>query len=135
MQWSRSCAETAAGDQRKATLRADMPTDLRAWRVAALPGAAVLGIALPLTFASHCEQYLYDFRAIDLLPLYATAWLILAAAVVPCCIALGAALRGLEAIRRPPGAFLAGAARAILFALAAAITVATLIGCLRTWLH
>jgi len=112
-----------------------MPNDLRAWRVAALPGAAVLGIALPLTFASHCEQYLYDFRAIDLLPLYATAWLILAAAVVPCCIALGAALRGLEAIRRPPGAFLAGAARAILFALAAAITVATLIGCLRTWLH
>ena len=112
-----------------------MPTDLRAWRVAALPGAAVLGIALPLTFASHCEQYLYDFRAIDLLPLYATAWLILAAAVVPCCIVLAAALEGLEAIRRPPGALLAGAVRAILFALAAAITVATLIGCLRTWLH
>jgi arylsulfatase A-like enzyme len=112
-----------------------MPNDLRAWRVAALPGAAILGIALPLTFASHCEQYLYDFRAIDLLPLYATAWLILAAAVVPCCLVLTAALKGLEAIRRPPGALLAGATRAILFALAAAITVATLIGCLRTWLH
>jgi arylsulfatase A-like enzyme len=112
-----------------------MPTELRAWRVAALPGAAVLGIALPLTFASHCEQYLYDFRAIDLLPLYATAWLILAAAVVPCCIVLGAIVRGLEALRRPPGAFLAAAVRAILIALAAAITVATLIGCLRTWLH
>jgi arylsulfatase A-like enzyme len=111
-----------------------MPTDLRAWRVAALPGAAILGIALPLTFASHCEQYLYGFRAIDLLPLYATAWLILAAAVVPCCLVLAAALRGLEAIRRPPGALLAGTARAILIALAAAITVATLIDCLRTWL-
>jgi arylsulfatase A-like enzyme len=112
-----------------------MPTDLRAWRVAALPGAAILGIALPLTFASHCEQYLYDFHAIDLLPLYATAWLILAAAVIPCCIVLAAALRGLEAIRRPPGALLSNAGRALLFAIAAAIIVATLIGCLRTWLH
>jgi arylsulfatase A-like enzyme len=111
-----------------------MPNDLRAWRVAALPAAAVLGIALPLTFASHCEQYLYDFRAIDLLPLYATAWLILAAAVVPCWIVLTVALKGFEALRRPLGAQLASAVRLILFALAAAIIVATLIGCLRIWL-
>jgi arylsulfatase A-like enzyme len=111
-----------------------MPNDLRAWRVAALPGAAVLGIALPLTFASHCEQYLYDFRAVDLLPLYATAWLVLAAVVVPFWIVLTAALKGLEAMRRPPSTLLAAAARAALFALAAVIIVATLIGCLRTWL-
>lgn len=112
-----------------------MPTDLRAWRVAALPGAAILGIALPLTFASHCEQYLYAFRAIDLLPLYGTAWLVLAAVVVPCWILLTAALRGFEAMRRPPGALLAAATRVVLFALAAAIIVATLIDCLRIWLH
>jgi arylsulfatase A-like enzyme len=111
-----------------------MPNDLRAWRVAALPGAAVLGIALPLTFASHCNQYLYDFRAIDLLPLYATAWLVLAAIVVPFWIVLTAALMGLEALRRPPGAWLARVTRAILFGLAAAVVVATLIGCLRIWL-
>src|SRR5579863_6289649 len=110
-----------------------MRNDLRAWRVAALPGAAVLGIALPLTFASHCEQYLYDFRAVDLLPLYATAWIILAAVVVPFWIVLAAALMGLEAVRRPPGAFLASATRALLFGLAALIVVSTLIECLRTW--
>jgi arylsulfatase A-like enzyme len=114
-----------------------MPNDphLRAWRVAALPGAAVLGIALPLTFASHCEQYLYDFRAIDLLPLYATAWLILAAVAIPFWIVLTAALKGVEAMHRPPGAYLARVIRAVLFALTAVIIVATLIGCLRTWLY
>ncbi len=112
-----------------------MRNDLRAWRAAALPGAAILGIALPLTFASHCEQYLYDFHALDLLPLYATAWLILAAVVVPCWIVLAAVLKGLEAMRRPAGAFLANATRAILFGLAAIIVVATLIGCLRSWLR
>jgi arylsulfatase A-like enzyme len=112
-----------------------MGNDLRAWRVAALPGAAVLGVALPLTFASHCEQYLYDFRAVDLLPLYATAWIILAAVVIPFWIVLTAALMGLEAVRRPPSALLASATRAILFGLAAVIVVATLIACLRTWLH
>jgi arylsulfatase A-like enzyme len=112
-----------------------MPNDLRAWRVAALPAAAVLGIALPLTFASHCEQYLYDFRAIDLLPLYATAWLVLAAAVVPCWLVLTTALKGCEALRSPLGSYLADAIRLILFALTAAIIVATLIGCLRIWLH
>lgn len=112
-----------------------MPNDLRAWRVAALPAAAVLGIALPLTFASHCEQYLYDFRALDLLPLYATAWLILAAVAVPLWLILTAALRGLEAVRRPPAIFLSGVIRSSLFALAAVVVVATLIGCLRTWLN
>src|SRR5579872_717502 len=114
-----------------------MPNDphLRAWRVAALPGVAILGIALPLTFASHCEQYLYDFRAVDLLPLYATAWVILAAVVVPSWIVLTAALKGLEVLRRPSGALAASAARAILFALGGVIVIATLIGCLRTWLR
>ena len=112
-----------------------MPNDLRAWRVAALPCLAVLGIALPLTFASHCEQFLFDFRAIDLLPLYATAWIILAAVALPFWIVLTAALRGLEAIRRPAGERVAAATRALLLAVTAAIIVATLIGSLRTWLH
>jgi arylsulfatase A-like enzyme len=111
-----------------------MPNDLRAWRIAALPCLAVLGIALPLTFASHCESYLYDFRAIDLLPLYATAWLILAAVAIPFWIVMTAGLLGLEAVRRPPGPFVAAAIRALLVALTAAIIVATLIHCLRTWL-
>lgn len=111
-----------------------MASDLRAWRVAALPCLAVLGIALPLTFASHCESYLYDFRALDLLPLYATAWLILAAVAIPFWIVVTAGLVGFEAMRRPPGPFIAAAIRALLVALTAAIIVATLIHCLRTWL-
>jgi arylsulfatase A-like enzyme len=112
-----------------------MANDLRAWRAAALPGAAILGIALPLTFASHCEQFLYDFHAADLLPLYATAWLILAAVLVPCWIVLTAGLKALEAMLRPAGAILANATRALLIGLAAVIVVATLIGCLRSWLR
>ena len=84
-------------------MQADMSNDLRAWRLAALPCLAVLGIALPLTFASHCESYLYDFRAIDLLPLYATAWLILAAVAIPFWILATAGLLGVEAVPRPAG--------------------------------
>ena len=111
-----------------------MPDDPRPWRVATLPCLALLGIALPLTFASHCNQFLYDFRAIELLPLYATAWLILAALALPFWVLVTLALRGLESVRRPPGPLLASAVRGILFALAAVIVVATLIVCLRTWL-
>ena len=112
-------------------MRADMSNDLRAWRLAALPCLAVLGIALPLTFASHCESYLYDFRAIDLVPLYATAWLILAAVALPFWILATAGLLGLEALRRPaPVAVM----RALLLTLTAVIILATLIHCLRTWL-
>jgi arylsulfatase A-like enzyme len=111
-----------------------MPNDLRAWRIVALPCLALLGIALPLTFASHCDQFLYDFRAIDLLPLYATTWLILAAVAVPFWVLVTLALRGLERVHRPPASLLASAVRWALFAVAAVIVVATLIVCLRTWL-
>lgn len=111
-----------------------MRNDVRAWRLAALPCLAVLGIALPLTFASHCDQFLYDFHAIDLLPLYATAWVVLAAVAVPFWIVTTAGLMGLEAMRRPPGPLIAGALRALLLALTGVIVVATLIRSLRTWL-
>lgn len=111
-----------------------MRNDLRAWRVAALPCLAVLGLALPLTFASHCDQFLYDFHAIDLLPLYATAWVILAAVAIPFWLVTTAGLLGLETLRRPPGPFIAASLRAILLALTGIIIVATLIRCVRTWL-
>ncbi|HET9018565.1 MAG TPA: sulfatase [Acetobacteraceae bacterium] len=111
-----------------------MWNDVRAWRLAALPALAVLGIALPLTFASHCDQFLFDFHAIDLLPLYATAWVVLAAVAIPFWIAATAALWGLESLRRPPGRLIARALRVVLLALAALLIVAALIHCLRTWL-
>jgi arylsulfatase A-like enzyme len=110
-----------------------MRNDLRAWRVAALPGLAVLGVALPLTFASHCDQFLYDFHALDLVPLYATAWVVLAAVAIPFWILATAGLMGLEAVRRPPGPLLARVLRAILLALTGVIVVATLIRCLRAY--
>jgi len=115
-------------------VQADMSNDLRGWRLAALPCLAVLGIALPLTFASHCESYLYDFRAIDLLPLYATAWLILAAVVIPFWMLVTAGLLGLETLRRPPGPSIVAVIRTLLLTLTAVIILATLIHCLRTWL-
>ncbi|HTW37333.1 MAG TPA: sulfatase-like hydrolase/transferase [Steroidobacteraceae bacterium] len=67
-----------------------------AWRLAALPALAVLGIVLPLTFPSLIEQYLYDFRPIDLLPIYATAWVILAAVCIPLWVLAALALAGLR---------------------------------------
>jgi arylsulfatase A-like enzyme len=111
-----------------------MWNDIRAWRVAALPALAVLGIALPLTFASHSNQFLFDFRAIDLVPLYATAWVVLAAVAIPFWIVATAMLSGVESARGTPGHFIARALRAILLALAAVIIVGALIHCLRVWL-
>ncbi len=111
-----------------------MWSDLRAWRIAALPALAVLGIALPLTFASHSHQFLYDFHAIDLVPLYATAWIVLAAVAIPFWIVATVILSGIEAVRAPAGRFIARTLRGILLALAAAVIVGALIHCLRAWL-
>ncbi|HEY2590759.1 MAG TPA: hypothetical protein VGI35_04125, partial [Steroidobacteraceae bacterium] len=86
-------------------------TDAGAWQIAALPALAVLGIALPLTFATHAEPFLFEFRAIDLLPIYATAWLVLAAVALPVWIILTLALAGLEAPRRAPFPSIARGAR------------------------
>ncbi len=71
-----------------------------AWRTAALPCIAVLGIVLPLAFPSLIDQYLYEFRPIELIPIYATIWLILAAFALPVFLAAGLILKGLEASRR-----------------------------------
>ena len=111
-----------------------MWNDRGAWRIAALPPLAVLGVALPLTFASHSDQFLYDFHAIALVPLYATAWIVLAGVAIPFWIIATAALLGIEAVRRPPGPSIARALRALLLALSGGIIVAALIHCLRTWL-
>jgi arylsulfatase A-like enzyme len=111
-----------------------MRTEARAWRVAALPVTAVLGVALPLAFASHCDQYLYDVRPIGLLPIYATAWLILGAVLIPLWGLLTAGLRALELFRRSPGPLILQIARSALIGIAAAIVVAYILHCLRTWL-
>ncbi len=111
-----------------------MPTDARAWRIAALPAMAVLGVALPLAFASHCDQYLYDVRPIGLLPIYATAWLILGAVLIPLWGLLTGGLRALELLPRPPGPLILQTVRAALIGIAAAVIAANVIHCLRTWL-
>lgn len=111
-----------------------MRTEARAWRVAALPAVAVLGVALPLAFASHCDQYLYDVRPIGLLPIYATAWLVLGAVLIPLWGLLTAGLRALELFRRAPGPLILQTLRSALIGIAAAIIVANILHCLRTWL-
>ncbi len=50
-----------------------------AWRTALLPVLTTLGVALPLGFLARVGQYLYYLKPAELLPAYATAWLILAA--------------------------------------------------------
>lgn len=111
-----------------------MRTEARAWRVAALPATAVLGIALPLAFASHCDQYLYDVRPIGLVPIYATAWLLLGAVLLPLWGLLTAGLRALELFRRPPGPLILRIVRSALIGIAAAIILANVLHSLRTWL-
>lgn len=57
--------------------------------MAALPVVLLLGITLPLIFLVRIEQYLYYLRPVELLPTYATAWLLLAAlSVLPFMIAV-----------------------------------------------
>lgn len=106
----------------------------RAGRATALPVLALLGIALPLTFATHTEPFLFDFRALDLLPIYGTAWLVLAAAALPVWIVLTLALAGLDAPRRAPFPLLARGVRVALVVLAALIVAAALVYCFEAWI-
>ncbi len=111
-----------------------MRTDECAWRIAALPALAVLGVALPLAFASHCDQFLYDFPPIGLLPIYATAWLVLAAVLLPAWVILTVGLRALETFSHPPGPLILRIARGALIGVAAAIVTANVLPGLRVWL-
>ncbi len=125
---------SASGRTAPAGERSGLPEAARAWRIAALPALALLGVALPLTFATHTEPFLFEFRAIDLLPIYATAWLILAVAALPVWIILTLGLAGLERPRRAPFPRFARGLRIALIMLAAVIVVEALIFCLETWL-
>jgi len=105
------------------------------WRVAALPAFAVLGIVLPLTFPSVLDQYLYYFRPLDLLPIYATAWVILAALSLPVWLLVALALQGLDAARGPRLSLTRHTLHVALAATAAAIAIATLLYSWLTWLR
>jgi arylsulfatase A-like enzyme len=61
-----------------------------------LPAIALLGFALPVGFLSLIDPYLYYLRPLEMVPTYATAWLLLAVAAVPPCLLLGSVLRMLE---------------------------------------
>src|SRR5579864_8057390 len=63
---------------------------------ALLPAFALLGIALPLLFLARIEQYLHYLRPIELLPTYATAWLLLALPSIPLCLVAALALSALH---------------------------------------
>ncbi len=110
------------------------PSTYPAWRAAALPCLAVLGIVLPLSFAGLTDQYLYDFRPIELLPLYATIWLILAAIALPVYGAAALLLKGLEAGGLAPLTLARRIACIGLLAVAAAAVIETLIEATLTWL-
>jgi len=106
-----------------------------AWRIAALPALAVLGIVLPLTFPGLLDQYLYYFRPLDLLPIYATAWVILAALALPLWALAALALKALESTAAAPLPQVARGLRIVLLAAAAAVTIETLLYSSATWLQ
>jgi arylsulfatase A-like enzyme len=115
------------------------PTDQQAAdspaRVAALPALAVLGIILPLTFPSLLDQYLYYFRPVDLLPIYATAWVILAALALPLWALATLALKALEGTQAAPLPAVAQGLRIALLAAAAAVILETIAYSSFTWLQ
>ncbi len=106
-----------------------------AWRAAALPCIAVLGIVVPCAFPSLIDQYLYEFRPIELLPIYATIWLVFAALALPVFLAAALALKALDAGRRAPLRWARGAVCFGLLALAAAAVAETLIYATLAWLQ
>jgi len=101
----------------------------RAWRLAFLPALALLGVALPILFLSLIEQYLYYVRPLELIPIYGTAWLLLAGLVVPVSLIAGLGLsapkpRSMRRIRGILALFLIGLAAAeVLAALAHGVLV------------
>ena len=109
----------------------DPTAALPAWRMAALPGFALLGIALPLLFLGLTDQYLYYVRPVGLLPIYATTWLLLAIAALPLWGVLALAVKGLDALEGAPR--MRTGLRVGLLGLAAAIAIAALLYAALNW--
>lgn len=72
--------------------------ELSVWRLGTLPAVMLMGVTLPCIFLVRIEQYLYYLRPIELLPTYATAWVLLVALSVPIAMA-GTAALGLTRLR------------------------------------
>ena len=64
--------------------------------VAFLPTFILLGFALPISFLTLVERYLYCLRPIELIPTYATAWLFLGAVAIPASWFFSLALNALS---------------------------------------
>jgi arylsulfatase A-like enzyme len=73
-------------------------SELSLWRLGTLPAVMLMGVTLPCIFLVRVEQYLYYLRPIELLPTYATAWVLLAALSAPIALA-GTAALGLTRLR------------------------------------
>jgi arylsulfatase A-like enzyme len=104
-----------------------------AWRVAFLPTFAILGIALPITFLTSIEQYLYYLRPWELIPTYGTAWLFLGALCIPLSFCFGLSLRILSAAHGSWG--VRNGLVALLVGIAATALVASLAYGLVVWLR
>jgi arylsulfatase A-like enzyme len=116
-----------------ATPRVDTRVPRSAWRMAAVPVVALLGVVLPLIYLPQLEDYLYYFRPADLVPAYGTAWVFLAVLVLPFYALLALLLRGLgsHARLRPARALLAAA----LIGAAAAECIGAALYCLLVWVQ
>jgi len=93
------------------------------------PALVLLGISLPLIFLAKSEQYLYYLQPIELLPTYATAWLLLALLCIPPVVVAALALRLFERLRLQRAAavlgflLLAAAATAAIVAILLAVVI------------
>ena len=101
-----------------------------AWRIALLPAFALLGVALPLNFLAVLEAYLFSLRPSELLPTFATAWLLFAAMALPFCVAAWLALLAFQRRRRVWRLM-----AALLLGVSLLINASTLLFCGLVWLR
>lgn len=118
------CAQVANRETAAAT-----PRDSE---VLLLPALALLGVALPLTFLAWTERYLYYLRPLELIPTYATAWLLMFAPAAGGTLVAALILRLAAA---PRLRLIRHVVRALLLWAAASAIVSTVLFCVIAWLR
>jgi len=99
---------------------------------AALPGLMLLGVALPPYFLSAIDQLLLYLSPLELVPTYASAWLITAALALALFVGCAALLQLLRAARLR---LAHQAAVLVVFGVAASTCFATLLYCTLVWVR
>lgn len=114
-------------------MRRDPSTPRAALSLASVPVYAALGIALPLSWLAAIDSFLLDFRPSALVAIYGTAWLMLAALLLPFYIGAAIGLVVWLGARRAPSA--AHRAQLVVLWMTGGIIVAAVLASFAAWLR